>query len=323
MAYDPIPELIKQVDLQRMKDNLFYLAKDPLPYRKVNYTLPGHEKSTLDEADDFIQAQLESWGYTVEKGGCPVQASRRDETKQPPHRQFAPPYPDDPWYTAYNLYAKKEGTARPEEIVVVIAHKDSQSWIDSPGAYDNAAGTVGSMEIARVLSRYPARRSVWFIYCNEEHQPWTSITAARRARERGDNIVALFNLDGIGGKGPADVDAGHRTNVTSYTCPEGQWLADLMAEVNETYGIGLIQTSYRHDEPEDDDGSYIKEGFLSAVLNIGSIPYADPNYHLEGDIPELVDLENVTMAVKASLAAIVRVADGYSGNPAVTDSVAH
>jgi len=33
---------------------------------------------------------------------------------------------------------------------------------------------------------------------------------------------------------------------------------------------------------------------------------------LEGDIPERVDIENVTMTVQASLAAIVSVANGAS-----------
>ena len=80
MPRDPIPELLQQVDLQTIRRHLFYLADDPLPYRKVNYTLPGHAKSTLDEADDYIQSQLESWGYAVEREGCPVQAFLRDRS---------------------------------------------------------------------------------------------------------------------------------------------------------------------------------------------------------------------------------------------------
>ncbi len=306
MALDPIPELIRQVDRQRLRDNLFYLSRDPLPFRKLNYTLPGHAKSTLDEADDFIQAQLESWGYAVKKEACPVQAFRRDLAKPAAH-QYSRPEPDDPWYTAYNLYATRVGAAHPEQIVVAIAHQDSQSWIDSPGAYDNAVGTVATLEIARVLREYTPARTIRFVFCNEEHTPWTSVTAARRARERGDDVVALFNLDGLGSKSQADADAGRRTCVTGYAKPEGKWLADLMVEVNETYGIGLIQTTCV--QPiGNDDGSFVKEGYLSAVHNAGSKPQAGPNYHREGDVPELVDVENVALAAMASLAAIVRVA---------------
>lgn len=52
-----------------------------------------------------------------------------------------------------------------------------------------------------------------------------------------------------------------------------------------------------------------KEGFGAAILNVGSFPYVDPNYHLVTDRPEFVDIENVRLAVQASLAAVVRVAD--------------
>ncbi len=34
-----------------------------------------------------------------------------------------------------------------------------------------------------------------------------------------------------------------------------------------------------------DDGSFVKAGYTASVTIIGSFPYADPNYHSEGDIP--------------------------------------
>lgn len=306
MAKDPIPGLIAQVDQERMAENLFYISKHPIPYRKVNYTLPGHAKNTLYEADDFIVWRLGIPGYEVEREGCRVQAFRRD-TSKPIRSQFAAPAPEDPWYTAYNIYVKKRGETHPDEIVVFISHKDSQSWINSPGAYDNAVGTVANMEIARILKDYPLRRSLWFIFCNEEHRPWTSVTAANKAKERGDNIVAVFNLDGLGGKSQKDIDAGHKTNFTLYSTPEGERLADLMAGINEKYRIGLIQRKYKRESPGDDDGSYIKAGYRSAIANIGSCPYADSNYHDVGDTPELVDLANLRMSTQASLAAGVTV----------------
>jgi len=55
--------VVDAVDVERMSKHLFYLAKDPLPYRKLNFTLPGHEKNTLYEADDYLAGRLELWGY--------------------------------------------------------------------------------------------------------------------------------------------------------------------------------------------------------------------------------------------------------------------
>ncbi|MBL7224202.1 MAG: M28 family peptidase [Candidatus Brocadiae bacterium] len=302
---DPIRRLLRQIDEQRLHDDLFYLAKDPLPFRKINHTLPGHEKSTLDEADDFLQARLESCGYAVAREGCLVQAFRCDATKPKAH-QYGTPRPDDPWYTAYNLYARKRGTRCPDEIIVLVTHKDSQSWVDSAGAYDNAVGTVATLELARVLADVPTRRSLCFLFCNEEHWPWTSVTAARNARARGDDLVAIFNLDSLGGKSRADLRAGRKTNVTLYTCPEGETLADLMAEVNTAYRIGLVQSKHKRTRPGDDDGSFVNAGYPAAVANLGSYPYADRNYHLESDRPDFVDIPNVALAARATLAAVLR-----------------
>lgn len=307
MTTDPIPHWLARVDAERLRRDLFTLSKDPLPCRRLNYTRPGHDRCTLYEADDFIQARLESIGYAVEREGVEVQAYRCDASK-PKAQQYSRPAPEDPWYTAYNLYAKQSGSVRPDEIVVVLAHKDSQSWVDSPGAYDNAVGTIALLEIARLLSGCETERSLWFLFCNEEHTPWTSVTAAQRARERGDNLVAIFNLDGLGGKSEAEAAASRKTNVTVYTRPEGEALARLMVEVNEAYGIGLEQRIYQRAAPGDDDGSFVNAGFPAAIGNIGSYPYADPNYHRETDAPEAVDLENVRLATQACLAAILRVA---------------
>jgi hypothetical protein len=306
---DPIPQMLARVDAERVRAALFYLARDPLPYRKLNYTLPSHVRCTLYEADDYLRAGLEAAGYAVTAEACPVQAFRRDTTKPNAH-QYSPPLPGDPWYTAYNLYAERRGRLRPDEIVLALAHKDSQSWIDSPGAYDNAVGTVGNLEIARVLHDYAPARTIRFLWCNEEHRPWTSVTAAEAARGRGDNLVAVFNLDGLGAKSDDDIRAGRVTNVARYSTDEGRWLAELFEEVNATYGIGLHQTSVRASRINDDEGSFINAGYRSAVMVTGSAPYADPHYHQESDTPEAVDLDNVVMAIRASLAAILRVAEG-------------
>jgi Zn-dependent M28 family amino/carboxypeptidase len=304
-----IRRLIGMVDAARMSKHLFYLAKDPLPYRKLNLTLPGHQKNTLYEADDYLADQLAACGYRVEREGVQVQAFRRDTTK-PKSAQYSPPKPEDPWYTAYNLHAEKKGRSRPDKIIVVLAHKDSQSWIDSPGANDNAIGTAGVLELARVLAEYPAEGTIRFLWCNEEHIPWTSKTAAQKAKARGDDIIAVFNLDGIGAKPAEQTAAGKKTNVTAYTRPEGKHLAELMSEVSTRYGIGLEQRLVQRQQPGDDDGSFVQAGYPAAIINIGSWPYGDPEYHAEGDVPEKCDVKNAALTVQATLAAVVTLDQG-------------
>jgi hypothetical protein len=296
--------LLTQVDEDRLRRNLFYLASDPLPYRKLNYTVPGHTRCTLYEADEWIAGQLAEWGYRVEREGCPVRAFGYDAAK-PLHHRYTRPEPDAPVFAAYNLYARKRGVRLPEETILVLAHKDSQSWVDSPGAYDNGAGTVAVLELARVLAPVGTERSLCFLFCNEEHLPWTSVVAAQGMRRRGERLAGVFNIDSIGGKSDADIAAGRKTNATLYTQPEGRRLAELMTEVNDRYRIGLAQQVYQRERPGDDDGSFIHAGFGNAIANLGSWPYGDAQYHLPSDVPERVDFDNVRMAAQATLAAIL------------------
>jgi hypothetical protein len=302
---DIIPGFLGQIAEANLRRSLFFIAKDPIPFRKANDTVPGHRRSTLEETDAWIERQLRRWGYPVERDECQVQAFGCD-LKRPRHHTYALPPPGAPFYPVHNLYAKKPDRQCPQEIILLVAHKDSQSWTNSPGAYDNAVGTVAVLEIARVLARYPSRRSIWFLWCNEEHYPWTSVTAAENCRRRGDQVVAVFNTDSLGGKSDEDVKAGRKTNVTLYTAPEGKRLAELMAEVNAAYRIGLEQSSYQRPRPGDDDGSFVKAGYPCAVANLGSYPYADAAYHEAGDVPARVDLVNVRLATQAILAAVLR-----------------
>lgn len=301
---DAVRRLLPNVSQDHLRKTVHSLSEEPLPFRKVNYTIPGHDQHTLAETDAWLTTRLEAYGYTVETEGCRVQPFGFDANK-PKRHAYAPPPEGTPYYTVHNLYVKKVGTKHPDEIILLVAHKDSQSWIDSPGASDNAVGTAGVLELARVLADYPSERSLWFLFCNEEHTPWTSVTAADNCRQRGDNLIAIFNTDGIGRKSDEDKEAGKMANVTLYTTPEGKVLADLMAEVNQVYDLGLIQTEYKLDRPSNDDGSFIKAGFPHAVCNIGSYPYADPCYHLECDTADRVDIRNAQLSSQAILAAVL------------------
>jgi hypothetical protein len=301
---DPIAELIGRVDAGRIRADLYHLCDSPLPFRKVNCTLPGHKKSTLDETDDFLIERLRRLGYSPWREPAKAQAFGFDATK-PRARAYAMPKPDAPWFTLHNIYAQKRGREHPDDVIVVVAHKDSQSWFDSPGAYDNAVGTSTILEFARLVAEQAPRRTIRFLWCNEEHRPWTSVVAAEGAKSRGERLIAVFNVDSIGGKSQAEIDARRKPNVTLYTTPEGRRLAERVSKANEEYHLGLDQRLHQRTRPGDDDGSFVKAGFPAAIANLGSYPYADPNYHDAGDTADKVDMPNVHLAAKAILAAIL------------------
>lgn len=80
--------------------------------------------------------------------------------------------------TTYNLLARMPGTQRPNETIIVSAHWDHEGVADEPngegdriynGAWDNASGTAGVLELARVLhAQGPRERSVVFAHMAAE-----------------------------------------------------------------------------------------------------------------------------------------------------------
>jgi hypothetical protein len=306
--------LLEGVVESRIKKDVFALSQHLFPCRVLNYRVPGREKATIYECDDFLAGRLEKTGFSIEREKHLARPFRRNIEK-PIRKQFDAPAEGDPWYEIYNIIGEKKGIAYPDKIIVLLAHKDSQSWLTwvdsaSPGAYDNAVGVAACLEIARILGNVPLQYSLRFIFCNEEHTPWSVETAAKNCRERGDNIIAVINIDAIGGKPPEDIVAGRKTNVSYYATSQGEWLADLMIELNQRFSIGLAQRKHLRERLNDDEKHFILMGYERAVLNCGSEPYGDPNYHLPSDTPDMVDYENVRMATQLSLAAVLALDSG-------------
>jgi hypothetical protein len=303
-----IDDLLRQVSGERIHRDLFHLSKDPLPYRKASYTRPGQTKSTLEETDAYICSQLEAAGCDARQTHHRVQAFRCDETK-PVHHWYAKPEQEDPYYDVTNVEGIIPGTDHPEEIIQLISHKDSMSWIDSPGARDNCVGTVANLELARLLASAKPKRTIRVLFCNEEHTPWTSRIAAEAAAEKKENLIAVLNVDSVDGKSDADTVAGKMTHVVTYSTDEGLPLAEYVASRADQFGIDLTPDVVFKEKVNDDDGMFINAGYRRTVMNIGSFPYEDSQYHLPGDVPERVNIENVVQSVKLILAAVVGISE--------------
>ncbi len=90
-----IRDILQRVSAERIRRDLFHLCRDPLPFRKVNYTRPGQSVDSLAEADHFISGQLESAGYEVTPTTYLAQRLRCHHTK-PIHPFDRRPDPRDP-----------------------------------------------------------------------------------------------------------------------------------------------------------------------------------------------------------------------------------
>jgi aminopeptidase YwaD len=86
------------------------------------------------------------------------------------------------------------------ERIVFCAHYDSK--VDTPGAYDNAAGVGVLLTLAEVLSQSEHRHTLeWVAFTGEEGAGLGDMEYARSARRTGagfDQITAAINIDGVG-----------------------------------------------------------------------------------------------------------------------------
>ena len=99
-------------------------------------------------------------------------------------------------YTAKNLIGNKTGYAQTGQTVIVDAHYDTVS--NSPGADDNGSGTVGMMEIAERLAKYPAKKGLRFIGFDLEETGLTGSQYYVSNLSSLDTIAGVFNFEMIG-----------------------------------------------------------------------------------------------------------------------------
>jgi len=104
-----------------------------------------------------------------------------------------------------NVVAVLRGTDYPNNYVMMSGDIDSRAsntmdfTTDAPGANDNASGMAGTIEAARVLSKYKFKNSVVFIGLSGEEQGlFGGAGLAKYAQEKGWNIIGILNNDMIG-----------------------------------------------------------------------------------------------------------------------------
>jgi len=164
---------------------------------------------SVDSARDWIVARYHSLGID----------SVRVET-------FDPLYGD-------NVIAVLPGIGHPEKLVIIGGHYDStaQGGLVAPGADDNGTGTACVLECARILSQYQFDYTIVFInFCAEEQGLVGSEDYAAAAQARGDDIVAMVNVDMIGWLYTGDpLDLDIVDNESS------AWIRDLLMAIAPMY----------------------------------------------------------------------------------------
>ena len=96
-----------------------------------------------------------------------------------------------------NIIAEKKGLLYPDSIIILGAHYDSYA-IGAPGADDNASGTSGVMEAARILASSDFEMTIRFIcFSGEELGLLGSNAYANQLNTNNENLKLMINLDMI------------------------------------------------------------------------------------------------------------------------------
>lgn len=111
--------------------------------------------------------------------------------------------PEDTWVV--NVIAIQRGEKYPNRYVMMSGDIDSRASnstdaeTDAPGANDNASGMAGTIEAARVLSKYKFPGTIVYAGLSGEEQGlFGGQYMAKMAKEEGWNIIGVLNNDMIG-----------------------------------------------------------------------------------------------------------------------------
>ena len=111
--------------------------------------------------------------------------------------------PKEAWVV--NVVAIQKGTKYPNRYIIMSGDIDSRASntmdfeTDAPGANDNASGMAGTMEAARVLSKYKFENSIIYVGLSGEEQGlFGGKGLANYAKDKGWEIIGILNNDMIG-----------------------------------------------------------------------------------------------------------------------------
>jgi Zn-dependent M28 family amino/carboxypeptidase len=212
-------------------------------------------------------------------------------------------------YPANNIIATIPGQVSPERVVIVCAHYDStsnQAKTAAPGADDNASGTAAVMEIARILAGSRFDFTVKFIaFSAEEWGLYGSKHYAQEARQRGESILGVINLDMIAfaDRVPEDLDL--------FVNDRSDWLGNRYIAAAGRYAPLDILKTINPSVTGSDHSPFWDQGY-SALLAIEDSPLRNPNYHHPTDTLDTLDLDFAAAVTKASLAAVAELAQPVS-----------
>jgi hypothetical protein len=205
-----------------------------------------------------------------------------------------------------NVIATMTGTVYPDEYVILGAHYDSYAGGNNePGADDNATGTAGILEAARILSAYQFDRSIIFAtWSGEEYGLYGSEAWASEAAANGMNILGYFNIDMAG-----YLETGTNMHTDIIAPASANELKQYYKDVCAIYLPGFQTNDGALSGGDSDHTSFNNNGYM------GIFPFEDsqnysPYIHTANDIigPSVNNFEQHMTFVQATIANVASMA---------------
>lgn len=258
----------------------------------------------LDEAASYIEEKFHSCGHPVIRQ--PFEYSGNNY---------------------YNLGMEVPGAGdRDDGILVIGAHYDTVQ--NTPGADDNASGVAGLIELARLASLKPLRRTARFVaFCLEEPPAFMSSRMgshlyARTLFSEGTKVHGMISLEMLGyyceeegcqyypssifrlfypGRGDFIAFVGNISSRRFTHTVRDSFKAASALRVESLSGISLIPGV-----DFSDHRSFWKFDYPAFMITDTAF-YRNPNYHDPGDTADTLDYEKMSLLVEGLYNAVCEI----------------
>jgi hypothetical protein len=259
---------------------------------------PG--SSGAKKATAWVTARLRDYKFTVER------------------QEFTADVPGLGKQQFVNLIARapvrpQQEIARSQQTIVIMAHRDNLGR--SPGANYDGSGTGALLELARDIGNSSLAHSV--VLLSEDGGAYGSLGAAEFARNSGlsDRVVAVINLDAIGGSGSPRIEFAGDVPRTPAATLVATAEADMAAQTDTpptraSAGAQLLDLAFPYTLYA--QGPFIAQGIPALTLtSAGARPPAPA-----GDAPASLDAARLTelgRSAQALLGSLDAAADVAAG----------
>lgn len=193
-----------------------------------------------------------------------------------------------PAFMANNVVGEIRGSEKPEEVVVLGAHLDSNDL--GPGALDNAAGCAALLETARAMKQLglKPKRTIRFVFFMGEEQGMIGSTEyVKRHLKEMENVVATLIMD-IGAGKPLGWFSMGRTDLDAQ-------LRQMMVPLGHNPdSVMIVNAAFA----ATDNAAFMAAGVPNLVMLQDDAPYF-PVHHTAADTPDKIVPEDFTACVNA------------------------